>query len=93
MINKEEVYLIKNIEEYGKLVSFCINNDIVVWRLCWDEREKGKICYHIDWKLKRCFYSSIDYYLGKNIDRKVYNVIEPIFEFDKFGKVQITKKT
>lgn len=58
----------------------------------WDEREKGKRCYNIDWKMKRCFYSDIDYYLGKNIDKKVYNVVEPIFSFDKYGKVKLTNQ-
>lgn len=86
----DTVYLIKNIEEYGKLMAFCIDNDINVWRLYWDEREKGKRCYNIDWKMKRCFYSDIDYYSGKNIDKKVYNVVEPIFSFDKYGKVELT---
>ena len=86
----DTVYLIKNIEEYGKFVAFCIDHDITVWRLYWDEREKGKRGYHIDWKLKRCWYADIDYYLGKNIDKKVYNVVEPIFSFDKYGKVELT---
>lgn len=49
---KKIALLISNIEEYGKLMSFCIKNDINVWRTYWDEKAKGKRCYHIDWKEK-----------------------------------------
>ena len=86
---KEIVYLIKNIEEYGKLMAFCIDNDINVWRTYWNERDKGTIGYHIDWKQKRCFYSKIDYWKGNNIDNKAYEIIEPSFVFDEYGKIQL----
>ena len=36
-------YLIANIEDYGKLMAFCIKHDICVFRTYWDERKKGKI--------------------------------------------------
>ena len=86
----DTVYLIKNIEEYGKLMAYCIDHDISVWRTYWDERVKGTIGYHIDWKQKRCFYCRIGYWKCENIDNKVYNVVEPIFSFDKYGKVELT---
>ena len=86
----DTVYLIKNIEDYGKLMAYCIDHDISVWRTYWDESAKGTIGYHIDWQQKRCFYCKISYWKGDNIDNKVYNVVEPIFSFDKYGKVEIT---
>ena len=89
---KNIVYLIKNIEEYGKLMAFCIDHDISVWRTYWDEREKGNRCYYINWKEKRCYYSSLDYYQGKyRFDDIEYEIVEPIFEFDKYGTVEIVK--
>lgn len=44
-MKKEKVYLIRNIEEYGKLMAYCINKDITVWRTYWDETQKGNRCY------------------------------------------------
>ena len=38
----ENVYLISNVEEFGKLMSFCIDNDICVFRTYWNEQEKRK---------------------------------------------------
>ena len=49
---KKIAYLISNIEEYGKFLSFLINNDFNVYRLYWDERTKCDRCYQIDWKEK-----------------------------------------
>ena len=89
---REIVYLIKNIEEYGKLMAYCIEHDITVWRTYWNENNKGKICYHIDWKDRRCYYSNIDYYQGTNIYKKVYDIVEPVFEFDEYGNVTICKQ-
>lgn len=86
----DTVYLIKNIEEYGKLMAFCIDHDITVRRTYWNERDRGNVGYQIDWKQKRCFYAKIDYWKGMNIDNKVYNVVEPIFIFDEYGKVALT---
>ena len=79
-------YLIENIEEYGKLVSFCIENDIVVWRTYWDEREKGDRCFEIEWKEKRCYYSSKDFYR-----RKGYEIIKPKFYLDEYGTYKIER--
>lgn len=78
------VYLISNIEEYGKLISFCIEKDISVWRSYWDEREKGIRCYEINFKEKRCYYSSDDYYREHG-----YSVVKPEFYLDEFGKWKI----
>lgn len=68
------VYKIKNIEEYGKLMAYCIYNDINVWRTYWDERDKDKVCYKIDWEEKRCYYGGTDYYKDEG-----YTVVEPKF--------------
>ncbi len=59
---KKIAYLISNIEEYGKFLSFLINNDVNVYRLYWDERAKGDRCYQIDWKEKNCYYDKREYY-------------------------------
>ena len=84
----KRVYLISNIEEYGKLISFCINNDIQVWRTYWDERKKGDRCYHIDWKEKRCYYSSQRYYRDNN-----YKIVMPTFALDPYGNYKIDSET
>lgn len=55
IIMKKVAFIISNIEEYGKLIAFCIRNDICVFRTYWDEREKGDRCYSIDWKEKDAF--------------------------------------
>ena len=77
-------YLIADIEEYGKLLSLCIEKDINVWRLFWDEREKGDRCYHIDWQEKRCYYSSRKFY-----ENKGYKIVAPVFNVDKWGQYRI----
>lgn len=76
----KKAYLIKNITEYGKLISYCIENDISVWRTYWDDREKGDRCYQIDWKEHRCYYSSRHYY-----ETSGYKVVIPIFQLNKYG--------
>ena len=82
-----KVYLISNIEEYGKFISYCIEHDINVWRLYWDEKEKGDRCYQIDWSNKRCFYSSRKYWEDNG-----YGIIIPQFVLDKYGnKYQISE--
>lgn len=80
-------YLISNIEEYGKLLSFLINNDVNVYRLYWDEREKGDRCYRIDWQKKRCCYSSRRYY-----ENEGYEIVTPTFLLDKYGKYKIVNR-
>lgn len=67
-------YLIKNIVEYGKLIAYCIDHDISVWRSYWDEDEAGDRCYFIDWREARLYYSSKRFYTENR-----YNVIEPYF--------------
>ena len=78
-------YLISNIEEYGKFIAFCIDNDISVWRTYWNEREK--YCFNINWKEKRCYYSSKQYYLNED-----YVLKTPNFEIDEYGKYKLIKE-
>lgn len=77
---KKQAFLIKDITEYGKLVAYCVEHDISVWRTYWDEREKEDRCYNIDWDLKRCWYSSRKYY-----ENNRFEIIEPKFRLTKFG--------
>ena len=79
-------YLIDNIEDYGKLLAYCIENDICVWRTYWDEREKTCRCYNIDYISKRCFYATKQYYV-----RNGYVIIKPQFEIDKWGNYILQK--
>lgn len=74
-------YLITDIEEYGKFISFCINNDVCVFRTYWDEKEKGDRCYRIDWREKHCFYSSRRYF-----EINGFSVVTPVFVLDKYGE-------
>ena len=87
---KQTVYLLKNIEEYGKFMAFCIDNDISVYRTYWQEIFKGEIAYFIDWKSKRCFYVGVKLKKDGNIIDDNYNVVSPIFTFDKYGKIELT---
>lgn len=82
----KEAYLILSIEEYGKLLAYCINNDIQVWRTYWDEREKGDRCYQINWKEKRCYYSSRKYYENNDFD-----IVIPNFFLDNYGNYKIVR--
>lgn len=74
----KKVYLIKDITEYGKFISFCIEHDITVFRTYWFEN--SDTCYYIDFEEKRCFYSRKEYY-----ECNGYKVIIPEFELDRFG--------
>ena len=78
---KKVAFIISNIEEYGKFISFCIDYDICVFRSYWDEREKSHWCYSIDWESNKCFYSPRSYYENKN-----YEVVTPKFELDDDGR-------
>lgn len=82
----KRVFLITNIEEYGKFISYCIRNDINVWRIYWDEREKGAQCYCIDYQKNSCTYASREYW-----EMYGYIVITPVFEIDKYGKYTIKR--
>lgn len=84
---KKIAYLLSSIEDYGAFISFCIEHDICVFRTYWDEREKGERCYFIDWQEKRCYYSSVEYYLKLG-----YKILTPVFYFNSFGKVHIRCK-
>ena len=83
-MSEKIVYRIKNIEEYGHLMAYCIEHDIRVWRTYWDERKKDERCYNIDWNDKICYYGSESYYR-----REGYTVVEPKFEFNEYGVVEI----
>lgn len=85
MNNQKKIsYLISNIEEYGKFLSFLINNDVNVYRLYWNERAKGDRCYHIDWKEKRCYYAPQKYYIDNN-----YEIIKPDFICNQYGDYEM----
>lgn len=77
-------YLINSIEEFGKFISFLIECDVSVWRLYWDEREKGDRCYFIDWKEKKCFYGGRNYWEDNG-----YTIVIPEFELNKFGQYKM----
>lgn len=77
-------YLINSIEDFGKLITYCIYNDISVWRTYYDDRDKGNFCCEINWKDKRCYYSSLYFYKNEG-----YTIVIPKFEIDKFGRVQL----
>ncbi len=77
---KKQVYLLKNITEFGKFISFCIYHDISVWRLYWDERETGDRCYRIDGVAKMCSYAYKSYW-----EENGYEVVEPKFRLTQFG--------
>ena len=79
-------YLIPNIEEYGKFIAFLINNDINVYRLYWDEREKGDRCFAIDLKEKRCYYSSRKYYTDNG-----YEIVKPNFVCNQYGDYELRR--
>ena len=76
----KKAYLIRSIEEFGKLMSLCIEKDISVFRTYWDEREKGSRCYRIDWQEKRCYYSSREYW-----ENEGYEVVVPVFVVNQYG--------
>lgn len=81
---KKIAFVISNVEEYGKFVSFCINNDISLWRTYWDERVKGDIAYSIDWKDKKCFYGHKNFYKNNG-----YEIIVPTFEITEYGNYKL----
>lgn len=79
-MDTKTAYLITDIEEYGKFIAFCIDNDICVFRTYWDEKEKGDRCYQIDWREKSCFYSPRRYY-----ETNGFSVVTPVFVLDENG--------
>ncbi len=79
-----KVYLIKNIEEYGKLIAYCIEKDISVFRSYWDDREKSNRCYNISFKDKRLYYSSKEYYENEGAE-----IVIPEFYCTNFGDYRI----
>ena len=79
----KKVFLITSIELFGKFVSYCIDNDISVWRLYWDDREKGDRCFHINWKEQRCYYASKKFY-----EEEGFEVTTPLFVLN-FGQYEL----
>lgn len=77
-------YLISNIEEYGKFLSFLINNDISIYHLYWNEGEKGDRCYHIDWKEKGCYCAPQECYINNN-----YKIVKPSFVCNQYGDYEM----
>lgn len=81
---KRTAFLITNITEFGKLMAYCIENDIRVWRVYWDERKAGDRCYCISWDSKQCTYCDKNYFKEKS-----YDIVEPEFYVDEYGKYRI----
>lgn len=79
----KKVFWLTTIEQYGKFVSYCVSNDISVWRLYWDDREKQTRCYHIDWEAKRAFYAPWKFYVDEG-----FEVVSPIFVLN-FGEYEL----
>ena len=77
----KKAFLITSVEEYGKLMAFCVSKDICIYRTYWNEREKGNRCYNINWKEKRCYYSKLRYYEDNG-----YEIVKPIFSLDTYGE-------
>ena len=80
----KKAFLIASVEEYGKLIAFCISKDICIYRTYWDERKKGSRCYDINWKERRCYYSNIRYYEANG-----YEIVKPIFRLNAYGEYNI----
>lgn len=77
----KKAFLITSVEEYGKLMAFCVSEDICIYRTYWDEREKGNRCYNIDWKERRCYYGKLRYYEDNG-----YEIVKPIFRPNAYGE-------
>ena len=77
----KKAFLITSVEEYGKLMAFCVSKDICIYRTYWDEREKGNRCYNIDWKERRCYYGKLRYY-----EYNGYEIVKPIFRPNAYGE-------
>ena len=77
------VFIIKNIEEYGKFIAYCIEHDINVWRCYWDQLQAGRRCYCVDWLNKKVSYGSMEY-----LKRQGMEIIEPEFYFDNYGTIR-----
>lgn len=86
MVNLERktALIISSIEDYGKLISYCIENDICVFRSYWDEREKDDRLYFINRSENRLNYSDKRYFIEKG-----YEIHKPVFVLDNYGKYLI----
>jgi len=81
----KKAFIIENIEEYGKLMAFCIDNDISVWRTYW-HNDNTDIYYSINWIEKRCYYARKQWWI-----KNEYKIFKPIFYKDEWGKIKIKK--
>ena len=80
----KKAFKLYNILNYGKFIAWCINHDISVYRLYWDERKAGTRCYEIDLKMKKVYYSDEKYYLDIG-----YEIVDMAFSLDKYGSYHI----
>lgn len=78
------VYYIDNIEDYGYFIAFCIDKDVSVWRAYYDT--KTPKCFKIDWKEKRLYYSSVDFYKEDG-----YKVVRPKFIINEYGGIELQR--
>lgn len=78
-------YEIDNITDYGKLISYCIENDVSVFRSYYDDREVRY--YHIDWSDKRLYYVRDKSHLKSLYPDDEQNVIvmKPEFKLNDYG--------
>lgn len=79
-MNRNQVYLITDIKEYGKFVSYCIDNNIHLNRAFWDERSNLLFCYWIDWENRICVRLSSDY-----CESHGYEIVTPCFGLNDYG--------
>lgn len=77
-------YLIDNITDFGKFLTFCIQNDFSVFRTFWDDREKGKRCFHLSYSDKLVYYSDISFYKSKG-----YKILRPSFELNSYSEYYV----
>ena len=72
-------YILKDITEYGKFVAYCIDHDISVYRLYWNEQNKNR-CYVIYPDMKLAGVANKDWCA------LAYSLKEPKFYLSKYGR-------
>lgn len=82
-------YEIDNISDYGKLVSYCIEHDVSVFRSYYDNRVLR--FYHIDLSDKRLYYVTDKSHLKSLYPDDDQNVIvmKPDFKLDDYGHYKL----
>ena len=83
--NKSTAYLIKHIEEYGKLMAYCIQNNIDVSQAPWEEYTSNRCCSYIDVNKCRCLCNTYEYYKSKG-----YKITEPAFYVNSGNNIIIS---